>query len=1038
MTNPTVSSTRGPDLTMKEFALSRVKERATSKVQSTERKCPVVGRQTQQVTISPQQVTSPVAGDNEDITKYETSHIQSSSDYHGRLQGTTPAKRAHSSIEALKKKVPVPKLPGASDIHKMPTSQSEKTVSLGHRATGEPRLQFQVQDKEPTSSTNLDNSYKGSLSHNDGHPLASIAKHDFLSPIARSFENNFPADLTGIVAPTQIDIDLTSDISRTSQEEITKSSCCDQKEVYHDSGNNSSPAEEINAKELATCSGCPKEIKHQNIHNHTFEYSQTLPQALQGADSDDRPTEGHAFSPEWAKDLCQLANYSPTEPQQSCADVCSTSSLGKSLPYSTPYVPQEIDGSLDKSLIDEIDMLGSEEAKEVKDTRSKKAEEVKRSTGEVEKDCSEYPFQEQLAPESNISPHDSTVILPDPEDQPAEHGIHKSKPLNALNALLDDPIVPEVSDLSSSFTGRRILTHLHTLKQLVASKTSLVNMEFGENDLVQAAKLFDNLNATACFYTAALRLLSKPGWQEPVDFEEHIAHQAMIAVAKGWTTAIGVKTLPFDKHYLALSMATLPLAAHGEVKRAYDNIVATLPSPFREKTSSKVAFTCRVCGKKASHDIPTFIVLEPLEVQADSHDYFKAAVPWTENLLPAAPTSLCDALPNCQECAFDSSWVLEAESSCKLVWLQTPKEFHPQALLYMSFLGKDPFFAMGRSWKCVSVVVHQGRDPLNGADQPSEHLYVFENDGPKSDYFCYNNAVGLHYVEDTKIKPGDRICAFLFRTADITTKWPVHCTLPNRKLQKNNVPKQDKGKRSKNGRVSRILLSSKKRVTSGKQSGHLAEKSMLNNVQDTYSEERYDPPDDDLHIVPIETIESIEEVFSQPQVGPESMITEQQGNGDPRRCSSAATGAPQRFGNSPSRPGPYSSEDSKGRAGLDKNVSSIVNSLGDGETSKPPYAILSMFDGCGSSVDIIESKIGYRPKACILCEKDETLRYLVGENMASLLIRFGNTAQKEEEPFTMPMMLTTFLLTMHVCCGSSLPSALIVTSLSLWVALALI
>ena len=38
-----------------------------------------------------------------------------------------------------------------------------------------------------------------------------------------------------------------------------------------------------------------------------------------------------------------------------------------------------------------------------------------------------------------------------------------------------------------------------------------------------------------------------------------------------------------------------------------------------------------------------------------------------------------------------------------------------------------------------------------------------------------------------------------------------------------------------------------------------------------------------------------------------------------------------------------------------------------------------MFDGCGSSVDIIESKIGYRPKACILCEKDETLRYLVGE-----------------------------------------------------------
>ena len=47
---------------------------------------------------------------------------------------------------------------------------------------------------------------------------------------------------------------------------------------------------------------------------------------------------------------------------------------------------------------------------------------------------------------------------------------------------------------------------------------------------------------------------------------------------------------------------------------------------------------------------------------------------------------------------------------------------------------------MGRSWKCVSVVVHQECDPLNGADQPSEHFCVLENDGPKSDYFCYNTA----------------------------------------------------------------------------------------------------------------------------------------------------------------------------------------------------------------------------------------------------------------------------------------------------------
>ena len=47
--------------------------------------------------------------------------------------------------------------------------------------------------------------------------------------------------------------------------------------------------------------------------------------------------------------------------------------------------------------------------------------------------------------------------------------------------------------------------------------------------------------------------------------------------------------------------------------------------------------------------------------------------------------------------------------------------------------------------------------------------------------------------------------------------------------------------------------------------------------------------------------------------------------------------------------------------------------------SKPPYAVLSMFDGCGSSLDILIEKFGYRPKVCLLCERDETLRYLVAE-----------------------------------------------------------
>ena len=173
--------------------------------------------------------------------------------------------------------------------------------------------------------------------------------------------------------------------------------------------------------------------------------------------------------------------------------------------------------------------------------------------------------------------------------------------------------------------------------------------------------------------------------------------------------------------------------------------------------------------------------------------------------------------------------------------------------------------------------------------------------------------------------------------------------------------------------------SSKKRTTAGKQSSQPTEISTQHNIQDTFADERYSPPEDDILIVPAEIIDNIEEVFSQPQTGLQSTMTKQQENGDPCRCSSTATGSPQRLSSSPTRPGPYTTDSIKGGASLDKAVCTIASSTGDGEVSKPPYAILSMFDGCGSSVDIIESKIGYRPKACVLCEKDETLRYLVGE-----------------------------------------------------------
>ena len=62
---------------------------------------------------------------------------------------------------------------------------------------------------------------------------------------------------------------------------------------------------------------------------------------------------------------------------------------------------------------------------------------------------------------------------------------------------------------SEILRNKRRQAHLHHLKQMVSQDVSLQNMEFQEEDLQRAISLYENLNATACFYTAAHALSPK-------------------------------------------------------------------------------------------------------------------------------------------------------------------------------------------------------------------------------------------------------------------------------------------------------------------------------------------------------------------------------------------------------------------------------------------------------------------------------------------------------------------------------------------------
>ena len=211
---------------------------------------------------------------------------------------------------------------------------------------------------------------------------------------------------------------------------------------------------------------------------------------------------------------------------------------------------QEVDARLDANLIQEVHMPDAE-----------------RVTALV----AQFPIQDGQVIENSAvdlieeSPPANGTAFTTTGDATASNGIAPRG--------LPDRVIPSVT---LSFEEQRQLTHVHTLKQMVSRDALLTSMAFDEQDYKQAAVIYANLNATACFYTTALRILSKADWSVKVEFEDHIVHQAMKAVAQ-WTTAVNLRNHNFGPFHLALAMCTLPKQVHGEVQRTFDSMAVNLP-----------------------------------------------------------------------------------------------------------------------------------------------------------------------------------------------------------------------------------------------------------------------------------------------------------------------------------------------------------------------------------------------------------------------------------------------------------------------------
>ena len=330
---------------------------------------------------------------------------------------------------------------------------------------------FQERSKEPAPSMIINNDYKGLLPRNDDHSQANGTKQESSFPTECSVKYSLPKQPAVEVALTQIDSQSANGISCQSQEAAVGPFGCNQDESCHSNGKPCLSAKDAVTKESTTESVHPKQSSSDG--KQTLQNPLILQQASQELDDAICLTPSHPFSPAWAKELCQYSEHLSTELEQSFGSVLTISSHGNSMQesHSTSCAPRVINGCLDTAIIKEVDMLEPDEAHDAKKAGgTQQTAAIRESPIEANKDCPEATTQEQFAVDINATSHGCT--LSDPVKQPAEHGTHIHK---VTSTPFEDPIVPIVPDLgnlSSSITVRRILTHLHTLKQLVASKTS--------------------------------------------------------------------------------------------------------------------------------------------------------------------------------------------------------------------------------------------------------------------------------------------------------------------------------------------------------------------------------------------------------------------------------------------------------------------------------------------------------------------------------------------------------------------------------------
>ena len=368
-------------------------------------------------------------------------------------------------------------------------------------------------------------------------------------------------------------------------------------------------------------------------------------------------------------------------------------------------------------------------------------------------DAAQIPIPIEVNSDDEIE-NNNTIILP-------KLDVTSSNPNPRSTGLGQQPPFQLQKKTSPDATIRNKQAEL-ILQHLYHTDAFLKEVVQDERITKKAAALLAYLPEISCYFVSALRILSSGDWtaDATLPMDPHIRQLALVAIGHGWTLAKPMAYPSFTKFHLAIAMASCMGIDHTDiegVEPVLNEIIALLPSNYKERFATVVQSKCKKCSTVSAFDAVYFystlstVDSQPLCDIATKH------TPDKEFLRDPA------------ECCWEAAqFCVLKEASIKIVLLQPQCGKPVAAANCLQFLQQPSFETQGQKWQLTMLLIWR----MSG----TKHFYtvaapISPSDG--SDIVLHDNATGFSPALASTLPASDVISGFVFTTGEYASDWSM-------------------------------------------------------------------------------------------------------------------------------------------------------------------------------------------------------------------------------------------------------------------------